>query len=214
MEGSSPKDDGGSVDARKREIAGIALTQFLEHGYARTSMAGIAHAVGIEKASLYYHFQGKEDLFLHALSVNFAEPMERIGDLAARPGLDEVEVLTEALGILHDVMIDGPIGRLSSVIAETARTVPSVARGFHDDFIRRFEQAIELAHRPVIDAGLAPDLPAQERDLLVFSPLLHLAITSGMFEPHPDLQAKYLGPGARDRYVRTMLGALRVRGAG
>jgi AcrR family transcriptional regulator len=197
-------------DGRRREIADIALAQFLTHGYARTSMAGIARVVGIEKASLYYHFKGKEDLFLHALSVNFAEPMDRIGELAAVPGRDPVAVLTEALGILYDVMIDGPIGRLSSVIAETARTVPSVARRFHDDFIRRFEQAIELAHRPVIEAGRAPDLPPKERDLLVFSPLLHLAITAGMFEPHPDLHAKYLGPGARDRYVETMLGALRV----
>lgn len=37
---------------------------FLERGYANVSMQQIAEAVGFTKGATYYHFQGKEELFL------------------------------------------------------------------------------------------------------------------------------------------------------
>jgi AcrR family transcriptional regulator len=211
MKRSTPS-SGEDPSGRRAEIASVALGHFLERGYTRASMSGIARTVGIEKASLYYHFAGKEDLFLQALAVNFAGPMDRIGEMAATEP-DPEALLRGALGILYDVMVDGPIGRLATVIAETARTVPSVARGFHDDFIRRFEQAIETAHRPAIDAGLAAELPPEERNLTVFAPLLQIAITATLFQAHPDLHEKYVGAMPRDRYVAMTLRALGVEGS-
>lgn len=40
---------------------------FLERGFAEVSMQQIADAVGMTKASLYYHFRDKEDLFAHVV---------------------------------------------------------------------------------------------------------------------------------------------------
>ena len=47
----------------KQEILGRALELFTEKGYEGTGMDDIAKAVGIRKASLYYHFDGKESIF-------------------------------------------------------------------------------------------------------------------------------------------------------
>ncbi len=44
-----------------------AHTLFLERGFAEVSMQQIADAVAMTKASLYYHFRNKEDLFAHVV---------------------------------------------------------------------------------------------------------------------------------------------------
>jgi AcrR family transcriptional regulator len=40
---------------------------FIERGFAEVSMQQIADASGMTKASLYYHFKDKEDLFAHVV---------------------------------------------------------------------------------------------------------------------------------------------------
>ena len=47
----------------KQEILKQALQLFMKKGYEGTSMSDIATATGIQKASLYAHYAGKEDLF-------------------------------------------------------------------------------------------------------------------------------------------------------
>ncbi|MFM1651831.1 TetR/AcrR family transcriptional regulator [Brevibacillus sp. B_LB10_24] len=48
-------------------IKEVALTHFAEHGYEGASLAHIADEVGIKKPSIYAHFKGKDDLFLHVI---------------------------------------------------------------------------------------------------------------------------------------------------
>ena len=48
---------------RKQEILNRALVLFMEKGYDGASMSDIAAAVGIQKASLYAHYAGKELIF-------------------------------------------------------------------------------------------------------------------------------------------------------
>ena len=47
---------------RKLEIVQLAQRLFKEKGYTATSVRDIAHASGVEPASLYSHINGKEDL--------------------------------------------------------------------------------------------------------------------------------------------------------
>ena len=56
-----------TVGMRDRILA-EATRRFVIHGYNSISMREIAEACGIKKAALYYHFKGKEDLFLAILS--------------------------------------------------------------------------------------------------------------------------------------------------
>jgi len=48
-------------------IQQVALEHFAVHGYSGASLSQIAEDVGIKKPSIYAHFKGKEDLFLHVL---------------------------------------------------------------------------------------------------------------------------------------------------
>ncbi|TCO77427.1 TetR/AcrR family transcriptional regulator [Marinisporobacter balticus] len=42
----------------------VALNLFAKNGYEGTSLSAIAEGVGMKKASIYYHFKSKEDLFM------------------------------------------------------------------------------------------------------------------------------------------------------
>ncbi len=48
---------------RKKEIVEAAKSLFAKNGYSSTSMDDIAKQVGIAKASLYYFFKSKEEIF-------------------------------------------------------------------------------------------------------------------------------------------------------
>ncbi|WP_441228550.1 helix-turn-helix domain-containing protein [Tardiphaga sp. 20_F10_N6_6] len=51
------------LDAKTDHILDAALPLFVRHGFRKTSMADIARAAGISRASLYLSFNSKEDLF-------------------------------------------------------------------------------------------------------------------------------------------------------
>lgn len=48
-------------------IKAIALSHFARFGYEGTSLANIAHDVGIKKPSIYAHFKGKKELYFICL---------------------------------------------------------------------------------------------------------------------------------------------------
>lgn len=52
------------IIATKDKLKRAALAAFAQKGYEGATMQEIAEAVGINKASIYNHFKGKEDLFL------------------------------------------------------------------------------------------------------------------------------------------------------
>src|SRR3954469_24846326 len=55
--------------ARREEIIAAAGNAFLAKGYRATSFRDIADAVGVDRASLYYYFESKHELFRAATSV-------------------------------------------------------------------------------------------------------------------------------------------------
>src|SRR3954469_15366404 len=51
-----------AMSARREELTRTAARLFAERGYHGTSLADVAEALGIQKASLYHHIESKEDL--------------------------------------------------------------------------------------------------------------------------------------------------------
>jgi len=60
-----------------KQILLTSAKLFVERGYKGLSMREIAEALGVSKASLYYHFKDKEDLFLAIL----VDSIEQLGKL-------------------------------------------------------------------------------------------------------------------------------------
>lgn len=101
---------------RKQQIIEEATKLFRTHGYAATSMRDLAHAVGMEAASLYSHFPNKETLLkiiCFEVANRFFKAMEQVeampvsAELRLRSAIEmHVQIITEnthASGIfLHD----------------------------------------------------------------------------------------------------------------
>ena len=57
--------------AQQQAILRAALDEFAAHGFHDASLNRIIDAAGISKGSMYYYFDGKEDLFAHVTRVEF-----------------------------------------------------------------------------------------------------------------------------------------------
>ncbi len=79
------------------EILGAAAQIFSQKGFHATSMADIAQAVNLQKASLYYHISSKQELLLEMLDRALDLLIERMEAVMARP-LPPDEMLRQAIG--------------------------------------------------------------------------------------------------------------------
>lgn len=61
-------ESGPAYEARRAEIIRAAGEAFLAGGYQGTSFKDIAELVGLDRATLYYYFSNKQDLFQSATS--------------------------------------------------------------------------------------------------------------------------------------------------
>src|SRR2546422_8061974 len=57
-----------AMSARREELTRAAARLFADRGYHATSLADLAEALGIQKASLYHHIGSKEDLLWEVAS--------------------------------------------------------------------------------------------------------------------------------------------------
>jgi AcrR family transcriptional regulator len=92
QERSSRRDGSGTRHAAQR----VALELFTAQGYESTSLRQIAERLGINKASLYYHFASKEDILRSLFSERGNEAEDLLAWLSeqpAEPGLVRTAVL-------------------------------------------------------------------------------------------------------------------------
>lgn len=72
-------EDAAARAARKRaQIQRAAVGQFLQHGYAGTSIDDLAAAARISKQTLYKHFSGKEELFLAIINDTVGQVLDEL----------------------------------------------------------------------------------------------------------------------------------------
>ena len=156
-----------SACSKPQAVMAAAKAMFIERGYAATSMDDIAKRAKVGKATVYEHFQSKEELFAafvnseckgHAALVRTLDAAE--GDLRAR--------LTNFAKALLDVVIRPEmIAIYRAVIAETVRA-PELGTTFYETGPLRVRASLvpvlaEAARRGEIEAD---DLERAAVDLI------------------------------------------------
>lgn len=66
---------------QQQAIVQAALDEFAAHGFHDASLNRVIEAAGISKGSLYYYFDGKEDLFAYVAETGLGELIGQIGPL-------------------------------------------------------------------------------------------------------------------------------------
>lgn len=108
-----------AIVGRREQIYVHAAQLFCTRGFAATSMANIAEAVGITKAGLYHFVASKEELLFTLMSFSM-ERLEEDVVAPARTIADPVERLTAIVrGHLQSVMqVTTPVGNPLTIILE------------------------------------------------------------------------------------------------
>src|SRR5215211_5916566 len=129
---SSPSPRGrrrGSPDTRSAILA-AARASFAEHGFAGTTIRGVAAAAGVDAALVHHYFGTKDDLFVAALELP-VDPREAIAPaLVGGPDGAGERVLRVFVGVWDD-----PAN--TPVLVALARTLldPSASHLLRDGFL-------------------------------------------------------------------------------
>ena len=65
--------------AQQQAILAAALEEFAAHGFHDASLNRVIDSAGISKGSMYYYFDGKEDLYAHVARVELERMFARLG---------------------------------------------------------------------------------------------------------------------------------------
>src|SRR5512136_399130 len=107
--------------AREDQLLQTATRLFKEKGYANTSMQDLADALGVQKASLYYYIESKEELLRRLLEHAFTLVGAQIDEIYAAD-LTPLEKLRRALENHAVTLMDNL--NLVSVYIDEYRNLP------------------------------------------------------------------------------------------
>ena len=176
------------MSARRDELTRTAARLFAERGYHGTSLADLAEALGIQKASLYHHIDSKEDLLWE---------VARAGAEAFHAALDAVPAGAPAtekirLALRGHLRVVAEQLDAATVFTREWRALEGERRERFVAERRRYEERIRELFREGVDGGeLRTDLDVAAAALLFLS-AANWAYT-------------WLRPGARHRRARRPL---------
>lgn len=199
---------------RRAEILTVATDLFLAHGFAATSMAALAKAVGVQKASLYHHFPSKEALFVACVTEGYEATVRRLEALRADGALDDAARIRATMEELYRINLETSVGRMAPLISEVAQDIPAVAATFHGGFITRQYDIV----RGMVEDGIARGSFAAVDPLgmqhLIFGPIITLSLSREMTAGFADRDALYPVERIRASHVDLILRLLLGQTAG
>jgi AcrR family transcriptional regulator len=148
---------GNESEGRQRIIA-AAYPLFVEHGYQAVSMQQIADAAQIHKATLYHHFQHKEDLFGSVAVAAILQSRQDVADGISQGGSPEEQFVQVAMRLFARTQSE--FGRLMTDVHDNV-SVERRKRIFEQQsmpwelFEQIIHEAIARKDLPPMDASFA-----------------------------------------------------------
>ena len=185
------QDKGKDVLPTHDRILETATALFLKQGYGGTSMNALAKACGIQKASLYHHFQSKEAVLFACFQRGYQETVERMRAAADRADISFADRLDRVLDEVYNAMVESGAGRMSPVVAETTGRIPEMAQRFNDEFIEEMHTAFRAFAAKGMEAGAFDRFDLDALDHALFGIAVNLTLCRSMFASFPDLEERY-----------------------
>ena len=170
--------------ARHDQLLEVATHLFKEKGYHDTSMQDLADALGMQKASLYYYIESKQDLLYRLLDRAFALMRIQIDEIYAS-GLPSAEKLRQAL-TNHAVTVMDNLNLISVYLNEYRNLPPRRLRQ-----VLRVRKHYEQVLMQIVQDGIASgDFRPVDVKMTVFSLLGTLNWTHQWFSPEGALSSQ------------------------
>src|SRR3954471_17730314 len=89
-------------DQRSDQIRRVAAELFFNHGFEATTARGIAEVLGIKSASIYYHYEDKQEILFEIIYSNMRMLIDRVrlGSGQQAPAVRKLATL-----IIHHVLM-------------------------------------------------------------------------------------------------------------
>lgn len=159
-------DSGPAYAARRQEIIRAAGEVFLARGYQGTTFKDIAAVLGLDRATLYYYFASKQEIFQSATS-SAVERNAHAAEALAERDAPSVDKVSELLRFMLDsytrldypymfVFLDEDVSRISK--GEEGRRWGRSVRALSD----RFQAAVDRIFEEAIRTGqFTTDVPPE-----------------------------------------------------
>ena len=144
------KDSSPTYQARRKEICDAAIRVFHRQGYAKASLSQVAAELGFDRATIYYYFSSKDELFddiTRAVLEANAELAQRVANskMSARRKLREL-----IAAMMMSYSKHYPL--LYIYIREDLRQVAD-SRSAWSEHMRKLNRVIEQAFIAIIEQG-------------------------------------------------------------
>lgn len=128
-------------DLKKKQILEAAKHVFGRYGFAKTTLDDVANVVGMKKASLYYYYSSKEDLFRDVVKSETDELIKQLEE-----NLFKLNSLTEQLKSFVKIRIDylHKLINLHNLAASIIIEVRPICENLYREFS---EKQIEIVSR-------------------------------------------------------------------
>ncbi|MDJ0798865.1 MAG: TetR/AcrR family transcriptional regulator [Calothrix sp. MO_167.B12] len=184
-----------SIDKVGQILQG-AMQEFLEHGYAGTSMDKVAAAAGVSKATVYSYFQDKEGLFKALIEQRARKKFQSILGKQSLEGKPKITLRQLAVKALAQMAEDTEHRALMRVIIGESGRFPELAQVCVRYMIKPVFETLSqyLKAHPELDL---PDPEAAAR--IFFGALVHFHITQEV------LYGKDILPMTSDRLIDSLI---------
>jgi len=182
------------TDRKREAIVAAAIHSFRQHGFAGTSMDGVAAGAGVSKRTVYNHFPSKDELFAEILEQLFIRS-QAVAGLDYRPDrplrTQLRELLAQKMALLNDPgFLDLSRVGLAEVIHAPERAMAIVERlGEKEEGLATWLRAAQA------DGRLRPADPARAAQML------QGLLKALAFWPQLTLGAPQLAPAEQARVL-------------
>ncbi len=177
----------------RESIVAAAANIFGERGYAASSIDDVAHAAGVTKATVYYHFSSKEDLYAEVRIVLLQNSSAQARESVCRY-TDPVAALVHLIDITIDMTLDRH--RKYMFFHEIVAVQPQVSRR-----IGVAQRAYAMILEEAVASGQATGVFIEGRPRLIVAILLgSIARTANWYSEDGEVK-----PPQFSSLLRTML---------
>jgi len=149
---------GADYVAKRTELVRVAATLFKDRGYRRTTLNDIAKGAGLDRATVYYYFASKEELFHEAVRGLLGENVWQAERLA-RASSDPREKLENIVQLLM-MSYDRNYPYAYVYIQQDMQRVADEHTPWAQEMVRqtaRFEKAVRSIIQEGMDSGVFRD---------------------------------------------------------
>jgi AcrR family transcriptional regulator len=189
--------------AQQQALTRAAFDEFATHGFSSASLNRIIEAAGVSKGSMYYYFDGKEELYAHVARVELGRLFESAGPFPV-PAARDPEAFWSTLEdyyrrIMAAFAASPKLAALARdwIFASASPTLQQAQKEMEGALVPWFEQALVAGQRM---RAVRKDVPAR----------LLIAVVFGMGQAMDTwLLTQELDPTKVRKLVRIFIGMIR-----